>query len=87
MGDMDPDSVSLEFGIDIQAAVAERLAQKNKKTVQLNDLLKDTKFTKSEIRTMYRGFKQVSLLRLFNLHISFSLLTRMYSRYLLRFFD
>ena len=60
MGDMDPDSVSLEFGIDIQAAVAERLAQKNKKTVQLNDLLKDTKFTKSEIRTMYRGFKQVS---------------------------
>ena len=67
MGDMDPDSVSLEFGIDIQAAVAERLAQKNKKTVQLNDLLKDTKFTKSEIRTMYRGFKQVSLLRLFNL--------------------
>jgi len=58
MGDMDPDSVSLEFGIDIQAAVAERLAQKNKKTVQLNDLLKDTKFTKSEIRTMYRGFKQ-----------------------------
>ena len=75
MGDMDPDSVSLEFGIDIQAAVAERLAQKNKKTVQLNDLLKDTKFTKSEIRTMYRGFKQVSL-RLFNLHISASLLTR-----------
>ena len=73
---MDPDSVSLEFGIDIQAAVAERLAQKNKKTVQLNDLLKDTKFTKSEIRTMYRGFKQVSLLRLFNLHISFSLLTK-----------
>ena len=78
---MDPDSVSLEFGIDIQAAVAERLAQKNKKTVQLNDLLKDTKFTKSEIRTMYRGFKQVSLLRLFNLHISFSLLNRMYSRW------
>ena len=57
---MDPESVSLDFGIDIQAAVAERLAQKNKKTVQLNDLLKDTKFTKSEIRTMYRGFKQVS---------------------------
>jgi hypothetical protein len=73
MGDMDPDSISLEFGIDIQAAVAERLAQKNKKTVQLNDLLKDTKFTKSEIRTMYRGFKQVSH-RLFNLltHFRFS---------------
>ena len=55
----DPESVSLDFGFDIQEAVAQRLAQKNKKTVQLNDLLKDTKFTKSEIRTMYRGFKQV----------------------------
>jgi len=54
----DPESVSLDFGFDIQEAVAQRLAQKNKKTVQLNDLLKDTKFTKSEIRTMYRGFKQ-----------------------------
>ena len=72
MGDMDPDSVSLEFGIDIQAAVAERLAQKNKKTVQLNDLLKDTKFTKSEIRTMYRGFKQVSPSLLQSTHFRFS---------------
>ena len=57
----DPESVSLDFGFDIQEAVAQRLAQKNKKTVQLNDLLKDTKFTKSEIRTMYRGFKQVRI--------------------------
>ena len=48
-----------DFGIDIQEAVKQRLAHKNKKTVQLNDLLADTKFTKSEIRTMYRGFKQV----------------------------
>jgi len=47
-----------DFGIDIQEAVKQRLAHKNKKTVQLNDLLADTKFTKSEIRTMYRGFKQ-----------------------------
>ena len=53
---MDP---SMDFGIDIQEAVKQRLAHKNKKTVQLNDLLADTKFTKSEIRTMYRGFKQV----------------------------
>lgn len=58
----DPENVSsFELGFDIQEAVKQRLAQKNKKTVQLNDLLKDTKFTKSEIRTMYRGFKQVSL--------------------------
>ena len=49
-----------DFGIDIQEAVKQRLAHKNKKTVQLNELLADTKFTKSEIRTMYRGFKQVS---------------------------
>ena len=52
----DPD---MDLGFDIQEAVKQRLAQKNKKCVQLNDLLKDTNFTKSEIRTMYRGFKQV----------------------------
>ena len=49
-----------EYGIDIQEAVKKRLALNSKKTVQLNDLLLDTKFTKSEIRMMYRGFKQVS---------------------------
>ena len=48
-----------EYGIDIQEAVKKRLALNSKKTVQLNDLLHDTKFTKSEIRMMYRGFKQV----------------------------
>ena len=57
---MDP---SMDFGIDIQEAVKQRLAHKNKKTVQLNELLADTKFTKSEIRTMYRGFKQVSMIK------------------------
>ena len=56
---MDP---SMDFGIDIQEAVKQRLAHKNKKTVQLNELLADTKFTKSEIRTMYRGFKQVRII-------------------------
>ena len=55
----DPDSTSLDLGIDIQEMVAQRLATKNKKTVQLSELLRDTKFTKEEIRTMYRGFKQV----------------------------
>ena len=55
----DPDSTSIDFGFDIQEAVKQRLALKNKKTVQLGELLQDTKFTKSEIRTMYRGFKQV----------------------------
>ncbi len=55
----DPDTTSLDLGFDIQEAVKQRLALQNKKTVQLTELLNDTKFTKSEIRTMYRGFKQV----------------------------
>lgn len=54
----DLDCTSIDLGFDIQEAVAARLAVKNKKTVQLNELLSNTKFTKSEIRTMYRGFKQ-----------------------------
>ena len=52
--------IATEFGFDIQEAVKKRLALNSKKTVQLNELLQDTKFTKSEIRMMYRGFKQVS---------------------------
>ena len=52
--------LSVEYGFDIQEAVKKRLALNSKKTVQLNELLKDTKFTKSEIRMMYRGFKQVN---------------------------
>ena len=53
--------IATEFGFDIQEAVKKRLALNSKKTVQLNELLQDTKFTKSEIRMMYRGFKQVSI--------------------------
>ena len=53
------DTHSIELGFDIQEAVTQRLAQRNKKTVQLNDLMTSTKFTKQEICTMYRGFKQV----------------------------
>lgn len=55
----DPDSTSIDFGFDIQEMVAQRMAVQNKKTVQLSELLRDTKFTREEIRTMYRGFKQV----------------------------
>ncbi len=43
----------------LQEMVAQRLASQNKRTVQLDQLLRETKFTKEEIRTMYRGFKQV----------------------------
>ena len=55
----DPDSTSIDFGFDIQEMVAQRMAVQSKRTVQLSELLRDTKFTKEEIRTMYRGFKQV----------------------------
>ena len=55
----DPDSTSVDFGFDISEMVAQRLAAQNKKTVHLSDLMKDTKFTKEEIKNMYRGFKQV----------------------------
>ena len=55
----DHDTTSIDLGIDIQEMVAQRLAAKDKKTVHLSELLRDTKFTKEEIRTMYRGFKQV----------------------------
>ncbi len=53
------DAASLDLGFDIQEMVAQRLAVQNKRTVQLEQLLRETKFTKEEIRTMYRGFKQV----------------------------
>ena len=56
------DSHSIELGFDLQEAVTQRLAQRNKKAVQLSDLLTSTKFTKQEICTMYRGFKQVKRL-------------------------
>ena len=54
------DTTSIDLGFDLQEAVSKRLAFLNKKTVQLNDLLSATKFTKQEICHMYRGFKQVS---------------------------
>ena len=55
------DDTSIDLGFDIKEAVTQRLAFLNKKTVQLNDLLSATKFTKQEICQMYRGFKQVRL--------------------------
>ena len=53
------DDTSIDIGFDLQEAVTQRLAFLSKKTVQLNDLLSATKFTKQEICHMYRGFKQV----------------------------
>ncbi|TRY76824.1 hypothetical protein TCAL_16999 [Tigriopus californicus] len=55
----DPDLGSMDFGIDINEMVAQRLATQTKKTVHLKELLRDTKFTKEEIKNMYRGFKQI----------------------------
>jgi len=52
------DDISVDIGFDLQEAVTQRLAFLSKKTVQLNDLLSATKFTKQEICHMYRGFKQ-----------------------------
>jgi len=44
---------------DMLAAVASRLEEHQKRTfVDLEELLKSTKFSKQEIRMMYRGFKQ-----------------------------
>jgi len=55
-----PDSTTIDFGFDINEIVAQRLAAQNKRAVglRLEELMKDTKFTKEEIRMMYRGFKQ-----------------------------
>lgn len=48
-----------ELSPDILAAVAQRLEEQAKRTfIDLEDLIRTTKFTKQEIRTMYRGFKQ-----------------------------
>ena len=55
------DDTSIDLGFDLHEAVSQRLAFLNKKSVQLNDLLSATKFTKQEICHMYRGFKQVSI--------------------------
>lgn len=48
-----------ELSAEVLAAVAQRLDNINNQTVfHLEDLIRSTKFTKQEIRTMYRGFKQ-----------------------------
>ncbi|XP_023330477.1 Kv channel-interacting protein 1 isoform X1 [Eurytemora carolleeae] len=48
-----------ELSPDILAAVAQRLEDQSKRTfIDLEDLIRTTKFSKQEIRTMYRGFKQ-----------------------------
>jgi len=48
-----------ELSPDILAAVAQRLEEASKRTfIDLEDLIRTTKFSKQEIRTMYRGFKQ-----------------------------
>ena len=53
---------STELGADIIAAVAARIKENNKRSfIDLQELMRSTKFTKQEIRMMYRGFKQVRL--------------------------
>lgn len=48
-----------DLGIDLQSAVAQRIEEQTKRRCTgLDELIKTTKFTKNEIRTMYRGFKQ-----------------------------
>ena len=48
-----------ELSADILAAAAARIEQNNKrKFIDLQELMETTKFTKQEIRMMYRGFKQ-----------------------------
>ena len=60
---LNQDDLKLNFGAPLasQEIVAQRLAAQNKRAVglRLEELMKDTKFTKEEIRMMYRGFKQV----------------------------
>ena len=49
-----------EVGADILAAVASRTEQNNKRRmIDLQELLRSTRFSKQEIMMMYRGFKQV----------------------------
>ena len=53
---------STELGADILAVVAARIKENNKRSfIDLQELMRITKFTKQEIRMMYRGFKQVRL--------------------------
>ena len=51
-----------ELGGDILAAVAARIEENAKRSlINLPELMKCTKFSKQEIKMMYRGFKQVKL--------------------------
>jgi len=48
-----------ELSADILAAVAARIEENNKRRfIDLQELMNSTKFTKQEIKMMYRGFKQ-----------------------------
>jgi len=48
-----------EMNPDIMAAVTARLEEQNKRSfIDLEELIRETKFSKGEIRMMYRGFKQ-----------------------------
>ena len=80
------DDTSIDVDFDLNKAVTQRLAFLNKKTVQLNDLLSATKFTKQEICHMYRGFKQVS--SVFSIQIMYlqHVLNRIYTNLLLSWF-
>jgi hypothetical protein len=50
-----------ELGANILAAVAARIEENNKRScIDLQELIRSTKFSKQEIKCMYRGFKQVS---------------------------
>ena len=47
-----------------KAAVASRMEENKKRNmIDLQELLRITKFTKQEIKMMYRGFKQVLYFR------------------------
>jgi len=51
--------IGMDLGVDLQAAVAQRIEEQKKRNfIDLEDLVRTTKFSKTEIRTMYRGFKQ-----------------------------
>ena len=49
-----------ELSRDILAAVAAKIEENKKRSaIDLQELIKITKFSKPEIKMMYRGFKQV----------------------------
>ena len=49
-----------ELSGDIVTAVAARMEENKKRSlINLEELMRSTRFTKQEIKMMYRGFKQV----------------------------